>query len=627
MNNKKYSGNWLNTLVNALSVADGGDALAMTGGAFAGLVLGGPLGLVLGGATGSALKKLSNNILSNDSDYYKENSQKDKQVLDELFAQSTVNHILEEGKLTSEQKEEIYTLVDNKKKVVALLTDKDFEESKGQFFEIVDETKGKTTITKSISKKIEKLNKEFDRQYESKKFSFKLDEIYIDNYRILKDFRIKFDKNISIIIGENGSGKSTLIEYISNVFARLFLSERKKDVKLPEYDLGKFEFKYSFDKGDKGYSVTVKNKDAYFAPIYESDSPLYWPDRFVVSYSGITDRLKKMVKKYFEDTFVKNINSDGSKYSIAPNEFYLPKNRFYYADIKYLNFIYCALIFSKNSEADNLLQKINVDVSDCEIKFVLGNKYEKLQGKFGKNIAGDFFRQFKSYSVNENSFVGTISLQDMFREFKKDISSQEVFDILYYLKLNDLINDIKISWKNESGSFDLEHISEGQKQELMTVGLSLVFDSPSTLFLLDEPDTYLHPKWQREFISSLTKALEKGGCAIVTTHSPLLLGNANNAQVNVLRKGKLVRNAYKYFGKDNNDILYELMGVEKRIPMIRKKLEQLSDLLENEDLKGSENLYNELLPILGEDDMDLYECKMMLDDLKEQQNNEIYSQE
>ncbi|MBP5501970.1 MAG: AAA family ATPase [Bacteroidales bacterium] len=615
--------NWLKALLNSLSTEDklirtihlGG----ILGGAFTSLM--GPAGFPLGVTFAANLI----NILSNDKDYYKNHSQSDKKVLDELLSQNNIQPILEDDKLTPEQKEQINTLADNKKKVVALLTDKDFEETKGQFVEILEETKDKKKITKSISNKIVKLSKDFERQYESKKYSFKLDEIYINDYRILKDFKIKFDSNISILIGENGSGKSTLIEYISNAFARMFLNERKKDINLSEYELGKFKFKYTFNKGDQSYYVTVKNETDYFDPIYETDSPLHWPDRFVVSYSGITDRLKTMVKEYFEDTFVKNINSDGSKYSIAPNEFYLPKNRFYYADILYLNFIYCALLFSKNDEANNLLQKINVDFADCEIKFVFGKKYEKLQGKFGKNIAGDFFQQFQSYAVGNNSFVGTISLQDMFHEFKQDISSQEVFDILYYLKLNDLIEDIKISWKNESGSFDLEHISEGQKQELLTLGLSLVFDSPNTLFLLDEPDTYLHPKWQREFISSLSKALEKGGCAIVTTHSPLLLGNAENAQVNILEKGKILNNVPKYYGRTVSDILYELMGgVEEREPEITAKLDKLSVLLEEGELKESERLYDEL-SFLSNEDAELYGYKILIDALKEDKKNETNS--
>jgi len=266
------------------------------------------------------------------------------------------------------------------------------------------------------------------------------------------------------------------------------------------------------------------------------------------------------------------------------------------------------LLFSKNNEGDNLLQKINVDVSDCEIKFVFGKKYEKLQGKFGKNIAGDFFRQFTNYAVGKNSFVGTISLQDMFHEFKKDISSQEVFDILYYLKLNDLVSDIKISWKNESGSFDLEHISEGQKQELMTLGLSLVFDSPNTLFLLDEPDTYLHPKWQREFISSLTKALEKGGCAIVTTHSPSMVSDVKKEQLTILRHGKIVETSFNNYGKEVGEILIDYFGLDStRSKDVQARIDDLRNMIANDEYETVEfkQKFDALSDLIGSDNKEL----------------------
>ena len=400
-------------------------------------------------------------------------------------------------RLTAKQKKYFITLADNKSKVEDLLTNEDNKVEADEFKNIVNDvfTKPKFEIAKEQKQKLDSISKQLEKRYSSKPLKFKLDEIYINDYRILKDFRIKFDSNISIIIGENGSGKSTLIEYISNAFARMFLDSMRKEINWTEYDLGKFEFKYSFYNDEENVKVAVKNESDVFLPIYTSESSTLWPDRFVVSYSGITDRLKKMVKENFEDTFVRIINNDGSKYSISPTEFNLPKNRFYYADDRYLNLIYCSLLFSKHEEAKALLDKIGVDFSRCEITFQFGETYHKYKNNFKGNIAPRFFDTLSVLSVG-SILVGN-QLQDMFREFRTDISSQEVFDILYYLKLNDLINDIKISWKNESGSFDLEHISEGQKQELMTLGLSLVFDSPNTLFLLDEPDTYLHPKWTR----------------------------------------------------------------------------------------------------------------------------------
>ena len=251
-------------------------------------------------------------------------------------------------RLTAKQKKSFITLADNKPKVEDLLTNEENKIEADEFKNIVNEvlSKPKFSIDKNQNKKLDFISKELAKRYSSKPLKFNLDEIYINDYRILKDFRIKFDSNISIIIGENGSGKSTLIEYISNAFARMFLESMSKEINLPDYDLGKFEFKYSFYNKEENLKVSVKNESYDFLPIFNSESSTLWPDRFVVSYSGITDRLKKMVKDNFEDTFVRIINNDGSKYSISPNEFNLPKNRFYYADNKYLNLIYCALHFS-----------------------------------------------------------------------------------------------------------------------------------------------------------------------------------------------------------------------------------------------------------------------------------------
>ena len=196
----------------------------------------------------------------------------------------------------------------------------------------------------------------------------------------------------------------------------------------------------------------------------------------------------------------------------------------------------------------------------------------------------------------------------MFHEFKKDISSQEVFDILYYLKLNKLIDDIKISWKTESGSFDLEHISEGQKQELMTLGLSLVFDTPGTLFLLDEPDTYLHPKWQREFISSLTKATANGGCAIITSHSPSIVSDVRKEQLFILNKGKLVETAFNNYGKEVDNILIDYFGLDStRSKDVQERIDYLREMIANDKYTTDEfkNKFDELSELIGSDSKDL----------------------
>lgn len=536
--------------------------------------------------------------------------------LNNALTQSTLNDIETQKKLTQKQRKSFITLVDNKPKVVDLLTNKENKTEALELKKIVDEVSPKTkfSLDNNQSKKLDLISQKLKQRDEQKRSKFILDEIYIDNYRILNKFRLQFSSNISIIIGENGSGKSTLIEYIVNAFAYLFLEfGNKRYSHLPNYDLGSFKFEYRFFNETGTMKVIAENDGNTFDPAITVNNKLsknskggFWPDRFVISYAGVTDRIKSMIESTFDKAFIEDVNNDNTEYSILPNEFRLPRNWFYYADNKYLNLIYCALLFSKHEEAKILLDKVGVDFSRCEIKFQFGETYHKRKDKFKGKIAPLFFDTLSVLSF-DSILIGN-QLQDMFHEFKKDISSQEVFDILYYLKLNKLVDDIKISWENESGGFDLEHISEGQKQELMTLGLALVFDSPSTLFLLDEPDTYLHPKWQREFIPSLTKALEKGGCAIVTTHSPSVVSDVKKEQLTILRHGKIVETSFNNYGKEVGEILIDYFGLDStRSKDVQARIDDLRNMIVNDEYETAEfkQKFEELSDLVGAADEEL----------------------
>src|SRR5690606_27400243 len=56
----------------------------------------------------------------------------------------------------------------------------------------------------------------------------KLTSLYIDNYKLLKNFSIDFKKDISVLIGVNGSGKSSILESIAQIFSDAFLNQKSK---------------------------------------------------------------------------------------------------------------------------------------------------------------------------------------------------------------------------------------------------------------------------------------------------------------------------------------------------------------------------------------------------------------
>ncbi|UIR56706.1 AAA family ATPase [Sphingobacterium sp. SRCM116780] len=140
-----------------------------------------------------------------------------------------------------------------------------------------------------------------------------------------------------------------------------------------------------------------------------------------------------------------------------------------------------------------------------------------------------------------SDFKETIEFNNIqIEEFKEHIikyfdTPLELFYALESLVLLDILdiqNDLKFeiikkATSTEANNLSYESLSEGENQLFIVLGIVLVTGTDETVFLLDEPDTYLNPKWQREYIHLLEDFnLEDDDSHIIaTTHSPLLVQN------------------------------------------------------------------------------------------------------
>ncbi len=84
----------------------------------------------------------------------------------------------------------------------------------------------------------------------------KIKSIYIQNYKILNNFKIDFCNNsvinpITVICGINGSGKTSLLEFINEVFKKqnITLANQKSKIEIEQKGLftskpitGKYEY-------------------------------------------------------------------------------------------------------------------------------------------------------------------------------------------------------------------------------------------------------------------------------------------------------------------------------------------------------------------------------------------------
>lgn len=71
---------------------------------------------------------------------------------------------------------------------------------------------------------------------------------------------------------------------------------------------------------------------------------------------------------------------------------------------------------------------------------------------------------------------------------------------------------------------NVEQLSSGEKQILILLTYIAFSNSVPTIFIIDEPELSLHPRWQRGFIGAVTRLMPIGSQVIIATHSPELVG-------------------------------------------------------------------------------------------------------
>ncbi|KIO51602.1 AAA family ATPase [Flavobacterium hibernum] len=480
----------------------------------------------------------------------------------------------------------------------------------------------------------------------------KIKSVYIPDFLILKDFKIVFEhnKDLAVIIGDNGSGKSTLLEVIAYIFGHLH-KYFVLDDKTAEFIDG-YEIEFTSTYKSKVYEIYLKSiyisqKTNTFKPVIRingnemSISQIekefggfsnFLPSRIGVYYAGEAKFLQAL-SEHFENKFIDDLIKKGNPYTLNPLN--LPKERpFYYVKDIYLGLILLSLLVNagKNNEIKKLLLKLLGEVDMGGIDTIITIK-KPIWAKSDKDtlwgINSNFVEQFvhklnatASKVDNEKkdtifyTYYGILDLVNLFSDSEDSDYAFMVLDTLFY---NGLLENISITLKKTDGTeIDSERLSEGQRQFIVTSGLSALWkDQENKLFLYDEPDVFLHPKWQREFIPFI-KPYFQNSFAILTTHNPSFISSLDNSFGSLYHfaEGKLHQHKSKYYGRDVNDVIREIMGGEIRPEWAEKKINEVDGLLDVDYEKGLKN-FNKLKELLSSDDSEIIRLQTKIDFLKD----------
>jgi len=475
----------------------------------------------------------------------------------------------------------------------------------------------------------------------------KIKELWIEDYRLLKDFNITLDEQLIVLIGQNGSGKSTLLEFVTNIFYDLYEHFVLRKGTKPEYDFKlRYEIEYSANKYEiyitankrtkEYYEINIKrNHENYkkyskieikkeFAQGNEDDTKGYktlLPQNVVMYYSGISKTLENKFKIFQEEYFIKPSVKNSKKIE-QPFFYFLPEN-FSTILISLLGYQYRIPEILNEQFCISGFNKIIITLKK---PYWAKDTIENAWGASGDlssfiariiNAIGDS----SNYEITDNNIIFTIpSQKELINIWEFYGEENSIFEYLTTLQANDLIENIEIMINKDDKIISHNNLSEGEKQLLTILGLKELLSTENTLFLLDEPDTYLHPKWQRDFVQKVLvqeDTLDSRTSFIISSHSANIISGIRKKQLKVIEKENnktiLKEISFNPYGKPVDMLLIDFFNLTGlRFREVDEEIERLKNYLSSDSyneetfLEDLEKLSNDI----GKDDLDITRLKM-----------------
>ncbi|MBQ5948281.1 ATP-dependent endonuclease [Massilia sp. ST3] len=414
----------------------------------------------------------------------------------------------------------------------------------------------------------------------------RLKSVFISNYKNLKNFTLPFDGEsfIDVFVGKNGTGKSNLFEALIEIFRHLAEFDRRKA------DLG---FSYRLFYEIAGVETTIEWSWGEIDDISLRDKPkdrglsingrkrktigqTKVPDNVLIYYSGHNKTVAALVDQY-EGNFrqrIKRADFDESRFFIGVGpeykELLLAVLLIQPNDCKARQFICQKLGIANVAPEIRMVLKRPVYAADSRFDIELNDesdRYWKPQGITKTfldrlhqciNTATESPLRSEGYFSSDERYILYFGIDKIQLEFT-DFSPQELFRQLDNLKTLGMLSEITVSLQLEHG-FDasVSHFSDGQFQSVYIYSIAELFKDRNCVVLLDEPDSFLHPEWQFDFLKQvfeITGVADKNCHVLMSSHSAATLCPIEDQQINLF---KIENSAVSCQKRSKKDVIHEL---------------------------------------------------------------------
>jgi predicted ATP-binding protein involved in virulence len=403
----------------------------------------------------------------------------------------------------------------------------------------------------------------------------KVDRIEIRNYKGFESCDVDFHPNINVFIGSNASGKTTLLTAIAKSI----------------YNITK-----RFVDGNGGGNLTLTNNDINYRNIYTFIKANYtnFPQKEDLKFSSfiqsgiLTEEIKVLNMHTANDLnrLIGEINNIiGTTTMTIPIIKYYPANR-------------VSLFRTQDNFSDRIPKVYKI------------SQLETWSNIYHNNLSYSAFAKW--FIENENN---ELRLQREHRDFDLQspalksirIALSKAFELLAFGQYKIISKEIKREGTSKLTTSlvllntetqkeeDINNKSDGEKAIISLIAdiaynLSIAKDftrdddflkSPG-IVMIDEIETHLHPKWQREIIPILREVFPNIQF-FVATHSPQIVASVPSECVFVCDNFKVDGVHLKTLGEDTNSLLKYIFDATDRPKEYVKLIEKIDSLIEKNE--------------------------------------------
>ncbi|MEL0154134.1 AAA family ATPase [Sphingopyxis sp.] len=371
----------------------------------------------------------------------------------------------------------------------------------------------------------------------------RLRSVWISQYKNLRDFKLSFDGDgfIDIFVGKNGSGKSNFLEALIEIFDHIFDFDPTEAG--PGFD---YTIQYELDR-----TVTIIEWTDGVLAIDGNQRRTMGrvprPENVIVYYSGQNRNVGDLIERY-EARFRRKVR--GAALADSPAFIGIGP------DYKKLLILLLLLLPEGRAAREFLVSKLGiqgvggtVDLTLSQPAFARNPTYDHLEpGDLFWGLGG-ITRAFLDELVScikggatpgalhdreTNLYRMRIDV-DLFRRVFAGRNWHEIFQLFNNLKILSMLDGISLPVTLHGFELsDLGLFSDGQFQSVYLFAIAELFKDRNCVTLLDEPDAFLHPEWQFEFLKqtdAISEAAARTNHILMSSHSAATLIPSLGAKV------------------------------------------------------------------------------------------------